>query len=214
MTTSNLDATFPFQSVDSKVSPYLFPEKHARDDPNRRKLFVAGLVLSLASVGLIIEGFVLADGSGLLFGSYLCFGGLACGNTFDIISSIFWQGIDLLSGGIICAVTGLVLLMMSRRNIGDTMRDTFLSQKERRVALLGSVLVLMVLILTLAPIVPFQKIYATQPSAIFPRADVCYQNTAAVYSPVFLYSGFESVSYVVLAEGNFVYSNCLVVSGT
>jgi hypothetical protein len=179
----------------------------------RRRIFV-GLALVLAGLALAIEGFDLAYGSGLLFGDFVCFGGLTCGSMYDTLGEIFWQGFYLFVVGVVILIAGIAFLVVARRNIGKSMETRILSRSEKRSLLSSFVVVLIVLIFFLAPMIPFQKSYVVQPTQIFPRVDICYQNSPVVNSAVFEYLGYESASYLLFNEGNFVYSNCLVVSGT
>jgi len=61
--------------------------------------------------GLIVIGFYLASVSGLLFGSYVCYGGLACGSVYEQLRLEFWEGIGVLSLGLGLTILGIFFLL-------------------------------------------------------------------------------------------------------
>ena len=122
----------------------------------RRRIFV-GLALVLAGFALTIEGFDLADGSGLLFGDFECFGGSICGSMYDTVRGIFWQGFYLFVIGVAILIVAIAFLMVAQRNTGKNMEIRVLSRNEKRLLLSSFVVVLIVLVFFLVPMIPFQK---------------------------------------------------------
>jgi hypothetical protein len=167
----------------------------------------------LISLGLIFEGFDLMDGSGLLFGEYECMGEPVCGMPYEALSAIFWEGLYLFIAGVSILVVCSILFLRMKGRTRKSLSSKIFSRSEKRVFASLFIVVLVVMIFFLLPIFPFQKTYSVQPANTFPRMDVCYQSSSVVNSPIYEYQGFASLGYLLFNQGNFVYSNCLVVSG-
>lgn len=198
--------SIPSHEIPKGIDLQEFPKR-------RRIIFFFSLPLILLGLALIMEGLDLASGSGLLFGSYVCFAGLGCGSVYNSLEGIFLQGLYLLCTGLAFELAGIILLTRAAKLTRRGLREKILTRSERRFTFSGFVAVLFLLIFFLAAVIPFQKSFAEQPGQVFPRVDVCYQNSSVVNSAVFEYQGTESLSYLLFGRGNFLYWNCLVVSG-
>jgi Zn-dependent protease len=178
-----------------------------------QKMLVVSLVLSLSGLALALEGFYFAAGTG---GTYTCLGGQACysASIRQLLYANFWLGIYLLLPGLVLIIAGgLVLRRIWRRRLQQK-TSIFQNRTQKRFVLSSALLAFMLILFFLAPIVPFNTTFR-DPSTIpiFPRVDVCYQNTA-VHNPVQVYSGLETPSHALFGVGNFVYVQCTVASGT
>ena len=179
-----------------------------------QKLLVTSLLLLLSGLALAIEGFDLADGSGLLFGSFVCEGGFTCQELYQSVRSVFWLGIYLLLPGLGLITVGTWLLSRILRRRREEKARLYENPSQKRLIATSALLALTLILFFLAPIVPFNTTLSQQPSlAAFPRVDACYQNVQAVNNPVFEYRGMESFSRALLGVGNFLYVQCTVLSG-
>ncbi len=152
------------------------------------RTFAISLLLGLSGSAIALEGFDFAYGSGSLFGSYVCFGGFSCLQSYETARSIFWLGFYLLLPGLGLLIAGGLLLRRILRMRREGEARIFQNRTQKR-AVLASALISFILVVSfLAPIVPFAKTFpdvSSTPS--FPRVDVCYQSVPTVTSPVFEY---------------------------
>jgi hypothetical protein len=205
-----MDTRFHFLGVVSATEPgaSLMP-----DQKDLQMWVVVSLVVLLGGLALALEGFYFAGGSGLLFGSYICFGGFACGNSYEFLRSMFWIGIYSLLPGLALITVGVMILrrMLRRKGQGDV--RIFASRRQKRIIMRSAMLGLVLVVFFLAPIVPFITTYSQQSLApSFPHVDICYQDSSSVISPVFDYWGLETPSRALFGIGNFVFVRCTVVS--
>jgi hypothetical protein len=179
-----------------------------------QKTLVVSLVLSLSGLALALEGFYFADGSGLLFGDYVCFAGFLCQSEYEFVRSMFWFGAYLLLPGLALMIVGGLLLRRVYKRRREGKARIFQNRVQRRLILASALCALTLIVFFLGPIVPFNTTFR-DPSTVpaFPRVDVCYQNTPAVYNVVQVYSGLETPIHAIFGVGNFVYVQCTVVSG-
>jgi len=203
------------QSENEPSEPINLPELHSIVSGGRkdRRVLIISISLLLPGIALALEGFYFADGSGLLFGQFRCFGG--CQTVYQSLIPIFWRGIYLLVLGLSSIIAGSLLFLKVRRNKGEVKASIFETQTQKRLIIASTLLVLVLTFAFLAPILPFSTALASgQPQPSFPRVDVCYQTVSFVYSPVYNYHGLESISQALFHVGNFVYYQCTVISGS
>jgi hypothetical protein len=81
-------------------------------------------VVLVVGVVLIVIGFYLASASGLLFGSYSCYGGFACMDTYEMLRLEFWEGIVVLSLGLCLTILGGYLSLKKARGSSITRNGT------------------------------------------------------------------------------------------
>ncbi|MBO0888980.1 hypothetical protein J2P12_07770, partial [Candidatus Bathyarchaeota archaeon] len=118
-----------------------------------QRILVTSIVLGLSGFGLALEGFYLADASGLLFGDYICMGGLndACLAPYLLLRSIFWLGIYLLLAGLGMIFVGGLLL---RKVLGirrEWKARLFESRAEKRFILVSAFSAFVLFVFFLAP---------------------------------------------------------------
>jgi hypothetical protein len=181
-----------------------------------QRMLVVSLILGLSGLALALEGFYFADGSGLLFGGYVCFAGfLFCQSEYEFVRSMFWFGAYLLLPGLALMIVGGLLLRRVYKRRREEKARIFQNRVQRRLILASALCALILTVFFLGPIVAFSTTFR-DPSTVpaFPRVDVCYQNTPAVYNAVRVYSGLETPIHALFGVGNFVYVQCTVVSGT